>query len=92
MDHTEEMQHLLSTKDWNRLLSIYEFDYHELTLEFLATFRLSRQFSNQDRECQMEFYLFGVLHNMSYMEFALCFSLYTIDFTRTKDYPELADN
>ena len=29
---------------------------------------------------------------MSYTEFALCFSLFTIDFTRTKDYQELADN
>ena len=40
----------------------------------------------------MKFWLFRVLHSMSYTVFALCFGLYTIDFTRTKDYEELAYN
>lgn len=79
----------MRSRTWWQLFDITNTTYHELTLEFLATFEFELGMINFDRPGTILFLAFGSMLRLSLTEFSVHLGLYDEVFTHTPEYDAL---
>lgn len=82
----EEVQRLLSVVVWWRLFQITDNTYEHLTLELLATFKMSRDTITFQCTDYIQFQFFDSLQQMNFTEFSVQLGLYDAEFTKYHAY------
>lgn len=69
---------------WNRLLSMEEWVYCDVTLEVLSTFEVDMSLVGFSRPGAVQFQIFGEPRHLSYTDFSLLLCIYDTDFMATQ--------
>lgn len=85
----DEVQKLVNIRGWDCLLSIHEHTYHDLTLEFLASFEFDRATTDFGKDKLIRFRCLGQYYGMSLTQFSILMELCSRDFIHTREYEPL---
>ncbi|PPS16471.1 hypothetical protein GOBAR_AA04122 [Gossypium barbadense] len=85
----DDVQAFITTAPWDKLFSIIESTYMELTLEFCSTFILQQVMTAHDELGTITFQLGGLVHQMSVPEFDAAMGLYTEEFISVENFLRL---
>ncbi|PPS03427.1 hypothetical protein GOBAR_AA17233 [Gossypium barbadense] len=81
---------LLTTDPWELLFGIIEPTYLELTMELCSTFHLQTVMTRYDDLGTIQFFLGGLIHQLSVPEFGAALGLYTEDFKEENELHALS--
>lgn len=84
--------HLVDFSGWNRLLSVEEPIYSDITLEVLSTIEVDKSLVGYVRPKAIQLKLFGEPRCLSYTQFVLLMRLYDTNFLTNHRYNMLEIN